>query len=64
MLISTVFMGTGCTTGKSKELNVYTALEEEHLEPYLTTFRIGNIGNITENDIKRLLDTIKVIKFW
>jgi len=57
-------MGTGCTTGKSKELNVYTALEEEHLEPYLTTFRIGNIGNITENDIKRLLDTIEVIKFW
>ena len=28
------------------------------------TFRIGNIGNVSKNDIKRLLDVIKVIKFW
>ncbi len=28
------------------------------------TFRIGNIGKVFKNDIKRLLEVIKVIKFW
>ncbi len=28
------------------------------------TFRIGNIGKVYKDDIKRLIDTIKAIKFW
>ncbi len=48
ILISTAFLGTGCTTGKSKELNVYTAIEEEHLEPYLASFK-AQYPDITVN---------------
>lgn len=47
VLVSTVFLGTACTQ-KQAEINVYTALEEEHLEPYLASFKT-QYPNITVN---------------
>ncbi len=37
-LVSSLFLGSGCSP-KQAELNVYTALEEEHIEPYLSSFK-------------------------
>ena len=37
-LIASMFINVGCTQKKA-EINVYTALEEEHLEPYLASFK-------------------------
>ena len=47
ILSGALLMGTGCTP-KNTELNVYTALEEEHLEPYLSSFK-SQYPNITIN---------------
>ncbi len=51
VLIFTAFIVSSCTTnttGKTKEINVYTAIEEEHLEPYLSSFK-AQYPDITVN---------------